>query len=224
MGGECSCTRDSDCDDDNACTEDECVDDTCDYTPIDCDDGLFCNGRETCDTSSGCKAGSLNIDDGFACTIDKCDESGDFIMHVLDNSICEGGMCNPTMTSDPSGCVYTVECRGENICEDYLSLSGCMHDPCGLGGCSWTGNYCFTTCSSYSDCEDTNPCTAGYCKSGRCLFPDSDLNFDGKVNIFDLLMLLAGWGDRDLGVDMNFDDIVNLTDILILISVWGNTC
>jgi hypothetical protein len=40
-----------------------------------CDDGLFCNGSETCVPASGCQAGEpVACDDGDPCTSDACDE------------------------------------------------------------------------------------------------------------------------------------------------------
>ena len=40
----------------------------------DCDDGLFCNGAETCDTGTGeCLPGTpVDCDDGVGCTVDAC--------------------------------------------------------------------------------------------------------------------------------------------------------
>ena len=50
------------CDDTVACTVDSCSEPSgsCDHVPDDaaCDDGLFCNGAETCDAGVGCLAGS----------------------------------------------------------------------------------------------------------------------------------------------------------------------
>lgn len=53
------CTVDSDCDDASPCTTDTCTNNVCIYTPIQCDDGLFCNGLETCNESTGqCQGGA----------------------------------------------------------------------------------------------------------------------------------------------------------------------
>lgn len=65
-----SCTNDS-CDEDN---------DVVVNAPDDanCDDGLFCNGAETCDAALDCQAGEEpDCDDSDFCTFDSCDEDGD---------------------------------------------------------------------------------------------------------------------------------------------------
>ena len=51
-----------------------------------------------------------------------------------------------------------------------------------------------------------------------------DLNTDGQVNIVDLSILAAHWGQRFVGMrgsDINLDGIVNITDLSILASHWG---
>ena len=90
-----SCTNDSDCDDGNICSADDCssgvcthapygCDDsdpctvgscfaaTCNYTPTDCDDGLSCT-VDSCD-AQGCRHDPYICDDGDACTDDYCEE------------------------------------------------------------------------------------------------------------------------------------------------------
>jgi hypothetical protein len=64
-----------DCDDGIACTVDSSgPDDQCSNIPDDrlCDDGLFCNGTETCDPSSGCRPANDPCD-----TPGECDEETD---------------------------------------------------------------------------------------------------------------------------------------------------
>ncbi len=60
--GHCQAGTSPNCDDGVACTDDSCNDetDTCDNVPNDanCDNGLFCDGQETCDFQLGCQAGS----------------------------------------------------------------------------------------------------------------------------------------------------------------------
>ena len=49
-----------------------------------------------------------------------------------------------------------------------------------------------------------------------------DTNFDGSVNVIDLLALLAAWGPNPGHVaDINNDDTVNVTDLLALLGAWG---
>ena len=56
-------------------------------------------------------------------------------------------------------------------------------------------------------------------------FP-GDLNFDGIVDIFDLLLVLAGWGlcPEPPGLcfgDANFDGAVNIFDLLEVLAEWS---
>ncbi len=74
-GPDCAtCATNSDCDDGIPCTVNQCsLDHQCFFTPIDaaCDDGLFCNGIETCNTATGCQPGQPPCGSG------QCDESAD---------------------------------------------------------------------------------------------------------------------------------------------------
>jgi hypothetical protein len=99
-----SCTSSAECDDGHACTLDECVvGNLCRYDPLDarceagqrcvvgrgcvtgsptscrtaadCDDGVRCNGAETCIREMCIPGARLDCDDGNACTTDICDEA-----------------------------------------------------------------------------------------------------------------------------------------------------
>ncbi|MEL6543879.1 MAG: hypothetical protein AAFQ82_04590, partial [Myxococcota bacterium] len=51
--------------------------------PLQCDDGLFCNGVESCEATSGCVGGTAPaVDDGDVCTTDSCDETNDIIVNA----------------------------------------------------------------------------------------------------------------------------------------------
>ena len=78
------------CDDENVCTTDTCDEDadSCGSEPIagccasweDCDDGLYCNGAESCDLSTNtCLAGEppCPADDLFCNGVESCDEDTD---------------------------------------------------------------------------------------------------------------------------------------------------
>jgi hypothetical protein len=85
------------CDDGVSCTVDSCdaVSDACGHVADDalCDDGLFCDGIETCDPVADCQAGS------DPCTAEEtCDEAGDVCVAcqpkkapcTLDSECCSG--------------------------------------------------------------------------------------------------------------------------------------
>lgn len=64
-----------------------------------CDDGLWCNGQETCDAILGCQAGTAPIlDDGNACTDDVCIEVTDAVEHNYNTDPCDDG--NPLTIND----------------------------------------------------------------------------------------------------------------------------
>lgn len=71
----------------------------------DCDDGIFCNGAETC-LGGICQPGSLP-DDGIACTHLVCDEQAkEFRFEPLHGLCGDGKFCNGTERCDPNvGCV-----------------------------------------------------------------------------------------------------------------------
>ena len=100
------CELDVDCDDNNTCTADSCVDNVCVFTPLPddtpCDDGLFCNGIDTCQAGECTEGTPPCPDDGNACT-DDCDEATDTCY-----------ICNATGTSDP--CCEDPVCSSEDVC------------------------------------------------------------------------------------------------------------
>ncbi len=75
----------------------ECIEDT------DCDDGLHCNGVETCDLGS-CQAGTPVVcDDAVACTDDACNELTDSCettqvdINCGDGDVCTTDVCDPVL-------------------------------------------------------------------------------------------------------------------------------
>ncbi|MCP3937285.1 MAG: RHS repeat protein, partial [Actinomycetia bacterium] len=93
-----------DCDDGVSCTVDACNEATasCDNTTDDgaCDNGLFCDGTETCDETLGCQAGTaVDCDDGVSCTVDACNEATDACDNITDD--CDNGLFDLTVTANP---------------------------------------------------------------------------------------------------------------------------
>lgn len=99
------------CTDDDACTVgDACHDGACEagIGVLVCDDGLYCNGQEVCESALGCVAGnSPEMSDGVACTSDLCDEENDIVIHVPVDTLCDDEeYCNGTETCDAvDGCL-----------------------------------------------------------------------------------------------------------------------
>ena len=66
-------------------------------TEVTCSDGVFCNGDER-QANGRCVGGPPPCDDGDACTLDTCDESGGLCGHVLSGggcAVCAAKNCNP---------------------------------------------------------------------------------------------------------------------------------
>ena len=182
-----ACLADSECDDGNVCRNDSCqpalgcrhvavpngtscLDATvCDGaescqsgsctagTPLTCDDGLFCNGLETCDARFGCQPGVAPLvpSDGVQCTVDRCNEDLDAIEHTPNDAACQAGFfCSAT-----GGCQNIDECAtGQNDC----SVNATCHDGvpaefCDDFGCSSAPPYT-CTCNAGYEAEGNN-CT-----------------------------------------------------------------
>lgn len=97
------CRVDSDCDDGIACTPDTCGREGCEHITNDalCNDGLFCNGVETC-SLSGCAAGISQCNDGVDCTDDACIEPTDSCTHAPNDALCPlSNTCDPIHGCEP---------------------------------------------------------------------------------------------------------------------------
>jgi len=165
------------CDDNNACTDDNCdpfsgcvytpflcddgdpcTDDACDVVsgcfavPTVCDDANVCNGLETCDPLVGCLPGtSLDCDDNNACTIDGCDALTGCTYAAVDcndNNVCTLDACDAL-----TGCTYVaVDCNDNNAC----TSDGC--DP--LTGCTYSPVVCNDgSACTMDDCDPLIGCT-----------------------------------------------------------------
>jgi hypothetical protein len=135
----------------------------------DCNDGLFCNGTETCNAGS-CQAGTApNCNDGVSCTVDSCNESTDSCNNTPNNGLCDNGLfCDGTET-----CNATLGCQAGTApnCNDGV---GCTVDSCneGTDSCNNTPNdglcdnglFCDgdEVCNATLGCQDgADPCTGG---------------------------------------------------------------
>ena len=127
-------------DDGVGCTADSCdeqndrVVHTADSAP--CDDGLFCNGVESCNGSTGCQAGAAPaLDDKQACTTDTCNESSDTVVHTPNDAACDDN-------------------------------NTCTTDTCGAGGCEHSAVADGTSCADTNPCNGVEACQSGQCAAG----------------------------------------------------------
>ncbi len=193
------------CDDAIACTVDACSDTAggCTHTPSNaaCDDGLFCNGAETCSATLGCQPGTPpNCDDGRSCTTDTCSETVKACEHTPVNSACDDGVyCNgqeacSTTGPTPTGCVAgaPVSCPSDSIactqdvCDE--ATKSCVHTPdnalCPSGQfCIIAQNGCVagTYCTSAAQCQDNNLCNGTeVCLNNLCE-PGTPINCSDNI-------------------------------------------
>ncbi|TVQ51608.1 MAG: hypothetical protein EA377_12155 [Phycisphaerales bacterium] len=83
--------------------------------------------------------------------------------------------------------------------------------------------------SQWSSTQPGQPYTNTVTGPGSFILPGDDvlgdLNGDGVVNVFDLLLLLEDWGacdtPGDCPADLNDDGFVNVFDLLLLLENWG---
>mmetsp|Transcript_28882 Transcript_28882/g.44125 ORF Transcript_28882/g.44125 Transcript_28882/m.44125 type:complete len:734 (-) Transcript_28882:114-2315(-) len=100
------CTSNADCDDGLLCNGLEtCSGGACvSGSPLNCDDGIFCNGVETCSEAQGCVSGSNPCpNDSNACNgVESCDEVNDIcvVTPAVDCSFESYG-CGATKVCDP---------------------------------------------------------------------------------------------------------------------------
>ncbi len=119
--------------------------------PGDCDDGLWCNGAETCNTvTSQCQAGIAPVcNDDTACTTDSCNESADQCVFTPSDAACSDGLfCNGVETcATGTGCQAgtPVSCPGQ-VCSESL-------DRC-------------AECDTNTDCQSGETCNlaTGLCE------------------------------------------------------------
>ncbi|HYC00801.1 MAG TPA: hypothetical protein VEC57_16835 [Candidatus Limnocylindrales bacterium] len=186
------------CDDSNPCTADTCSTSVgCVHPPQEstCDDGVFCNG------SDSCSGGTCSMHAGDPCAggaecADVCDEDADACRtpagvgcsddgNACSDDVCDGlGACTHPANAAP--CNDGLFCNGADTCAGG-TCSQHAGDPCAGGGecsnaCSESGDHCLasggTACS-----DDANVCTddacdgAGTCSHDANAAPCDDLNF-----------------------------------------------
>lgn len=86
------------------------------------------------------------------------------------------------------------------------------------------GNYDCVVTAGCSQSACSPAALTIFCGGGGC---DGDLNEDGVIDLGDLAMLLAHYGDDGAGYgdgDLNGDTVVDLADLALLLSRYGSVC
>ena len=138
-------------------------------TAADCDDGLYCNGTESC-VGSVCQPGEPVVcNDNISCTDDSCDENTDLCSHIANNANCDDGFfCTGTEICDPDNdCTSgSNPCTGNEVCNDIT-------DTCDIPVCNNNG-----TCELNEDCFNC----PDDCISGTTEGTDCNACFKGKCD------------------------------------------
>jgi hypothetical protein len=143
-------------DDLNVCTDDECDGaGTCAHpgNAAPCDDGLFCNGADTCDAAACLLHAGDPCAGGTECA-DACNEAGDD---------CNGDPFGLACTDDGNPCTDDT-CDGSGVCVHTNNSAPCsdgdactVNDTCAAGAC---------VSGPAADCDDESACTEDSCDSG----------------------------------------------------------
>ena len=144
LGG--PCLENAQCDDHLDCTFDSCnlALRRCQFVPDDmrCQNGVFCDGVERCDSQLGCRPGSApDCNDTNTCTIDACNEATGACDHAPRDADGDGnpdGHCGSTDCDDNDPTVYTghPEICGnqkDDNCDGTKDEASCQtpsHDTC----------------------------------------------------------------------------------------------
>jgi hypothetical protein len=141
-----------------------------------CDNGVACDGQETC-VLGACRPGTpVACDDGFACTVDTCTEPDGICQFTPNHSFCDDDnvcngeeMCIPEdIDAAPNGCVAgtPLDCSDSRPCTDDNCdpTDGCSNPPndanCTLPDfpyCDPESGFC-SQCLTDDHCNDGNAC------------------------------------------------------------------
>ena len=175
--------------DGNPCTTDVC-DGTgaCTHPNVpagsSCDDGLFCDGTDTCNASGACVNHSGDPCPGGPECARACNEAADNCFDAAstacatDGNVCTDDHCNGTgacvHTNNTASCNDGMFCNGIDICAG--GICGHSGNPCAGGpecahSCNEASDNCFDA-SGTACTPDANPCTLDRCDGGgACTHP-----------------------------------------------------
>jgi len=166
-GGGVECAANAECFSD-FCTTATCVDGTCQYAPLTCDDGNECTA-DSCDDAIGCvfDPGPRNgetCDDGNQCT---------------NNGTCNNGVCEPgnnlpdnTPCDDGNLCTLNDKCLSGACLGSVKSCVLTIGTPiCQRTSCNPDTGNCDLYPGNNTSCDDGDPCSdPDYCDgAGNCI-------------------------------------------------------
>ncbi len=160
---------------------------------VECDDGLFCNGADTCDSSGKCAVHEGDpCASGDACN-NQCDE---------DTHLCLSPQGSPCGDQSDDICSAPDTCDGEGVCQPNHAESGApcgdeTDDQCtapdacdGEGLCQPNHAEEGTSCGDQTDAECTAPdtcdgqgvCEPNHAEEGAQCFGQDWMLYDGQCN------------------------------------------
>jgi len=161
------------CDDGNDDNDDGCTNDCllpC-SEDADCDDGLICNGEETCNTDRGFCSFGVNASDGTSCPDGECVFGACESVECGNSIVNTGEQCDDGNAMNGDGCEddCTFSCDDGLDCDDG--------DACTVDLCDPETR----TCSSMAlDCDDGLECTTDSCVADTgCVNELMDGDMDG---------------------------------------------
>lgn len=151
-----------------------------------CEDGLWCNGAEECNSSHQCVAATNPTDDGNPCTLDFCDEQTQSVWHASvnpdDGNSCTVDSCDPVNgvqnvpLPDDEVCTTGNPCDGPATCRGgWCAGSGFGGgDPCLVYSCDPVLGMSAEPATDGTTCVWGGSCSGGAeCQSGQCVtLPD----------------------------------------------------
>jgi subtilisin-like proprotein convertase family protein len=148
----------------------------------DCDNGLYCDGVETCGPGGGCVPGTpISCDDGVSCTADSCHEITDSCIHFPAGLLCnDGDVCNGTEVCDP-----ILDCQPGTplVCDDLID--------CTIDSCSEAEQGCVFA-------PDDSVCQDGlFCNGAEVCDPESGCQIGSPVDIDDGIDCTIDFCDED---------------------------
>lgn len=161
------CSVNTDCDDNNACTVDSCVKETCSYKflPGCCASDSQCDDFDSC-TENRCVSGKCQYPAAASCceSASDCDD-----LNACTKDSCEDGNCEYSVDKNIAGCCTT----------DFDCI---VNIPCVTGSCNPTSKTCqaiYTPncCNIDAQCDDGNTCTKDSCVDGLCVFSPDPTQF-----------------------------------------------
>jgi hypothetical protein len=152
------CEDHADCDDENECTSDSCVDYQCVYEnediTTDCNDGLYCTTSDKCDGSGSCTGDVRDCSDANdQCNLGVCQESPP--------------SCVPQPDNEGQDCVDGVFCTTGETCQSGICTGGTITDcsdgvDCTIDTCDSQNDQCQNQADD-SYCDDGVACTSETC-------------------------------------------------------------